>query len=201
VDKKGIIYDLKDYSAMLHVLKTGQTLLLRINDPKADKAEVALMKEQGIFTSLAIPLKTNKQVLGFCEIYEDVKPRDFTAQEIRFAESLASKAAIALENAHLYKNAQNEIVKRKRTEEELEQLVTKLETALFEVKTLKGFIPICASCKKIRDDSGYWNQIELYIERHSEAEFSHSMCPDCSNELYGKENWYIKKMKEKKQTE
>jgi hypothetical protein len=55
---------------------------------------------------------------------------------------------------------------------------------LDEVKTLKGIIPICASCKKIRDDSGYWNQIELYIKEHSEADFSHSICPDCARKLY-----------------
>ncbi len=128
-DEKGVIYDLKNYPAMLHVLKTGQPLLIRLDDPKADKAEVALMKEQGIFTSLAIPLKKDKQILGFCEIYEDVKPRDFTAQEIHMVENIAYKAAIALENARLYKDAQNEIVKRKRAEEELKKLVTKLETA------------------------------------------------------------------------
>jgi len=134
VDKKGTIYDLKDYPAMLHVLKTGQPLLSRLDDPKADNAEVALMKEQGIFTSLAIPLKTNKQVLGFCEIYEDVKPRDFTAQEIRLVESIAYKAAIALENAHLYKDAQNEIAKRKMIEEKLQERTTDLAQANTSLK-------------------------------------------------------------------
>lgn len=58
-----------------------------------------------------------------------------------------------------------------------------LKTALSEVKTLQGFLPICASCKKIRDDSGYWNRIETYIRNHSEAEFSHSICPSCAQKL------------------
>lgn len=58
------------------------------------------------------------------------------------------------------------------------------EKALEEIKTLKGFLPICASCKKIRDDQGYWNQIESYIRDHSEAEFSHSICPECAKTLY-----------------
>ena len=49
-----------------------------------------------------------------------------------------------------------------------------------EIKTLKGCIPICASCKKIRDDKGYWNQIESYIREHSEADFSHGLCPECA---------------------
>ena len=53
-----------------------------------------------------------------------------------------------------------------------------------EIKRLRGMLPICASCKKIRDDNGYWNQIEVYIKEHSEAEFSHGICPDCANKLY-----------------
>ena len=59
-----------------------------------------------------------------------------------------------------------------------------LEAALAKVKTLSGLLPICASCKNIRDDQGYWNQIELYISKHSEAAFSHSLCPDCAQKLY-----------------
>jgi hypothetical protein len=61
-----------------------------------------------------------------------------------------------------------------------------LQTALNEVKTLKGILPICASCKKIRDDKGYWNQIESYIHDHSEAEFSHGICPECVKKMYPK---------------
>ena len=80
---------------------------------------------------------------------------------------------------------------------EREKLILKLQTTLDEVKTLQGFLPICANCKKIRDDKGYWNQIEGYIQKHSDAKFSHSMCPECSDELYGKEDWYIE-MKNKK---
>lgn len=58
------------------------------------------------------------------------------------------------------------------------------EKALLDLKILSGFLPICASCKKIRDDDGYWNQIETYIRDHSEAEFSHGICPDCAKKLY-----------------
>jgi PleD family two-component response regulator len=59
-----------------------------------------------------------------------------------------------------------------------------LQEALAKIKTLSGLLPICASCKKIRDDKGYWNQIESYIGKHSEAEFSHSICPECTKKLY-----------------
>ena len=58
----------------------------------------------------------------------------------------------------------------------LEDLV---EEKLSEIKVLEGILPICCSCKKIRDDEGDWNQMEIYIDRHSEAEFSHGICPDC----------------------
>ncbi|MCP3874819.1 MAG: hypothetical protein GY699_16910 [Desulfobacteraceae bacterium] len=51
-------------------------------------------------------------------------------------------------------------------------------------------VPICSSCKKIRDDKGYWNNLELFIQEHSEASFTHSICPDCSDKLYGDEDWY-----------
>lgn len=70
------------------------------------------------------------------------------------------------------------------SQNKLQTTVADLETALSEIKTLSGLLPICASCKKIRDDKGYWNQIETYISSHSAAEFSHSICPDCIKKLY-----------------
>ncbi len=65
-----------------------------------------------------------------------------------------------------------------------ENLIDQLQSASNEVKTLKGFIPICASCKKIRDDKGYWSQLEKYIGERSDAEFTHGICPDCSKKIY-----------------
>lgn len=61
---------------------------------------------------------------------------------------------------------------------------TSLEDALSQVRTLRGLLPICAQCKKVRGDEGYWQQIELYVNQHAETEFSHSMCPNCAAELY-----------------
>jgi PAS domain S-box-containing protein len=77
-----------------------------------------------------------------------------------------------------------DITERKRIEKERERLIHELQEALVQVKTLSGLVPICASCKKIRDDKGYWNQIESYIEKHSTAEFTHSICPECARKLY-----------------
>jgi hypothetical protein len=60
-----------------------------------------------------------------------------------------------------------------------------LQKALASIKILQGLLPICASCKKIRDDKGYWKQLEVYIRDHSEADFSHGICPECVEKLYG----------------
>lgn len=73
---------------------------------------------------------------------------------------------------------------RKKAEQEQSRLIGELRRTLGEVKTLRGFLPICSSCKKIRSDKGYWQQIESYIREHSEAEFSHGICPDCAVRLY-----------------
>ncbi len=77
-----------------------------------------------------------------------------------------------------------DITEHKKAEEDRERLIEQLQQALAEIKKLSGFLPICASCKKIRDDKGYWRQIERYISDHSEALFSHGICPDCAKKLY-----------------
>lgn len=80
--------------------------------------------------------------------------------------------------------AQQEIARRKKVEQERERLIAELREALAEVKTLRGFLPICAHCRKIRDDDGYWQQLEAYVQDHSEAIFSHGVCPECLSRHY-----------------
>ena len=77
-----------------------------------------------------------------------------------------------------------EINEIKQAEEQREKIIAELQEALDKIKTLKGLIPICASCKKIRDDQGYWNNVESYIKSHAEVEFTHGICPDCMKKLY-----------------
>ena len=77
-----------------------------------------------------------------------------------------------------------DIPERKLSEEVREKLISKLQEAFDNIKTLKGLLPIGANCEKIRNDRGYWNQIEAYIRDRSHAEFSHSICPDCVENLY-----------------
>jgi YesN/AraC family two-component response regulator len=83
-------------------------------------------------------------------------------------------------------------------DEEQRILIAELQKALDEVNTLKGMLPICSSCKRIRDDRGYWNAVDAYITEHSEAIFTHSMCPDCIRTLYPDLN--IREIKENKKT-
>lgn len=89
---------------------------------------------------------------------------------------------------------QREIDKReerlKKRAEELSTTNEKLKTSIDRVKTLSGLLPICYSCKKIRDDKGYWSKIELYIDQHTDAEISHGICPECAKKMYGDEEWY-----------
>jgi len=73
---------------------------------------------------------------------------------------------------------------RRTVHERLQRRNRQLEKALREVRELSGLIPICSSCKKIRDDEGFWNEVEVYMSRHSEMDFSHSLCPDCMARLY-----------------
>lgn len=76
-------------------------------------------------------------------------------------------------------------LKWKKSEEMRELALRDREKALEETRVLRGMLPICSSCKKIRDDEGYWTQMEAYIRDHSEAEFTHGLCPDCAQKLYG----------------
>lgn len=77
-------------------------------------------------------------------------------------------------------------------ESDVKEKAKELEVSQDHVKTLSGLVPICSECKSIRDDKGFWNQIESYVEHHSDAFFSHSLCPKCADKLYGDQDWYKK---------
>jgi len=107
--------------------------------------------------------------------------RELSEHKLHLEDLVAERTAeLNLSN----KKLRLEIAERKVVQEALELERDKLQEALEKVKTLSGMLPICAVCKKIRDDKGYWNQIEAYIRDRSEAEFSHSMCPDCLEKFY-----------------
>ncbi len=84
----------------------------------------------------------------------------------------------------LYKPLKQCVLFKEQAEREKDLLIQDLRAALSEVRALEGILPICASCKKIRDDRGYWHMVEAYISAHSEARFSHGICPECAEKLY-----------------
>ncbi len=139
-------------------------------------------KDGSVYWELAYvtPLRdTRGNISNFVKTSEDITERKLMEEELKKSHrELESKVIKRTEdlsktNAQL----QKEIEERKK-------LINELEEALTQVKTLSGFIPICASCKKIRDDKGYWDHLEQYLREHSNAEFTHSICPDCQKELY-----------------
>lgn len=104
-----------------------------------------------------------------------------------------------------YRTAENQfacvfrdMTEEKKSTKEREQLIAELQKTLEEIKTLQGIIPICAHCKQIRDDKGLWNQLEEYIHKHSDAEFSHGICPDCAKKHYPEFYDENKKLKSQK---
>ena len=105
-------------------------------------------------------------------------------KEVALDASLLLLLIIPVLYIFFYKPFLFDIEEREKAEIEKDAAIAKLEQAIAEIKVLKGFIPICANCKKIRDDAGYWQHVETYIRDRSEIEFSHAICPDCSKKLY-----------------
>jgi DNA-binding response OmpR family regulator len=113
---------------------------------------------------------------------EELLARVHTQLELRRLRVQLEQQAAGLQRAN--DQLQKEMAERIRKEQALREKNAELEAALAKVKLLSGLLPICASCKKIRDDKGYWNQVESYVQEHSEATFTHGLCPDCIKILY-----------------
>lgn len=124
----------------------------------------------------------------------EIEPYEFIENSI--LNSKGEERVIAWQNTVLKDHTGNiiatlssgmDITERKQAEAEREKLIKELQEALSKVKILSGLLPICASCKKVRDDKGYWRQIEAYIREHADVEFSHGLCPECMKKLYPEE--------------
>jgi PAS domain-containing protein len=128
----------------------------------------------------------NEHLHALWTMRQDITHRKETEEALRAARDRLEER-VRERTAELLKTNERmtlEILEREKAEQELEKLVVELQQALAKVKTLSGLLPICASCKKIRDDQGYWTQVEVYVRDHSHAEFTHSICPDCAKRLY-----------------
>jgi PAS domain S-box-containing protein len=154
----------RDYFIFPHHLANGEVKIVEVHSTPIAAQGKAL------FFSIIHDITERKQAEKALQNYREQ------------LEELVKERTINLE----IKNEQlmAEIAQRKKAESAREKLILELQNALFKIRMLSGLLPICASCKKIRDDSGYWQQIEVYIKDHSEADFSHSICPECTERLY-----------------
>lgn len=134
-----------------------------------------------------VPVMSGKNFIGAVEIYYDITAEKQQLNKMLTRSSvlvflialgllIASMVILFIEKKIIYK--------RKLMQKERENLIADLQDAIAKINTLKGLLPICANCKKIRDDKDRWEQIEFYIREHSEAEFTHSICPECAKKLY-----------------
>lgn len=126
----------------------------------------------GYIAYAGVPIvQQDNEIFGSLCLF-DRKPNDFNGPIIRLMEEFSG-----IVSAHLSLILKN----------------SQLEDALKEVRALQGLIPICAQCKKIRDDKGFWQKVEVYLESHSKARFTHGLCEDCMQKLYGHEKWFKEK--------
>ncbi len=162
-------------------------LLFELLKAVTDRYEIGVIIQEG-----TIYLPANNKMEHFSALYTGIETfTKLTAEMEHILHDTEGKKHIFQINEQVFGGFEapvilvQEITSRKNAEEKQIQLIDELQNALGKVKLLSGFLPICAKCKKIRDDQGYWNQIEMYLRNHSEAEFSHSICPDCFTDLYG----------------
>jgi hypothetical protein len=136
-----------------------------------------------------VPWMKDGVFMGAFEIYYDITEKKQGLERllnISFVIVILLALSVLVISAMNVVKEKRRLTERKRAEDEREKLIVELQNALAEVKALSGLLPICSSCKKIRDDQGYWNQIEVYISGHSAAKFSHGLCPECAKKLYPK---------------
>ncbi|MDK2743874.1 MAG: response regulator [Nitrospira sp.] len=152
-------------------------ILMDVLMPEIDGVEACRrIKQQAHLRDIPIIMVTAKNDLNNLKEAFSAGAMDYINKPVNEVELLA-RVASAL-------TLKNEMDRRKEREAELHRSNQELQRALKEVKVLRGLIPICASCKKIRNDGGFWQQLEEYIGEHSEAEFSHGLCQPCLKKLY-----------------
>lgn len=144
-----------------------------------------------IFVSMAIVLMSGRRIYSLWVAFFNhaFYQSDLLFEMLGLATSLFMLAGVVLISP-LFKTI-------RQSEENQRMLANELQDTLSKIKTLSGMLPICASCKKIRDDKGYWKQIEVYVREHTEAEFSHGLCPDCGKKALEEIEKLKKSLKQK----
>ena len=144
-----------------------------LRDERTAEFAQGYLDVSGVTSMLAVTIRRNARMAGVLCHEHTGTPRVWSSIERDFVMAIADFIVAAQEAGE-----------RRLAETEKERLIHELQDALAHVKMLSGLLPICAGCKKIRDDHGYWSQIESYICQHSEAQFSHGLCPDCSKRYF-----------------
>jgi hypothetical protein len=144
--------------------------------------EDRLLEEMGVASYIGAPVLTKEGSLSGILILLD----DGTIENVDFynaiIEFLSIRVAAELDRIYIEKELKRQVIEKTA---ELERANQELRSALAEIKTLRGIIPICSNCKKIRDYHGFWQQVDTYISEHTQALFSHGVCPECVDKLYG----------------
>ena len=164
----------------------GNSSSLSVEDDAITKNLVADFTKKYAWTAsgkgFMVKISHKGSLLGIM-VVDDIGFPEYKEHYLNLSISIADVCGLAIENARRYQQVKNSEY-RLRAEKE------KVEEALAKVKKLSGLLPICSHCKKIRDDKGYWNQIESYIHEHSEAEFSHGICQECATKYYSDMDLY-----------
>ncbi len=172
--------------------------VLAMSGIKKDELIGKPAKDLNLYSDLSI----RKTILKSLEESGFIKDFEMDANSVNgIRKCLFSANLVTINNEKCMLSTLKDITALREAEVERERLIKDLQNALDNVKKLEGMLPICASCKKIKDDKGYWNQLEAYIENRSEALFSHGICPECVERLYGDSKWFKKKTAVKDKTE
>jgi hypothetical protein len=158
-------------------INTGKSVIA--NDPDNDHRRGGYPKDSGhplLKSFLGLPIKgSDEKVVGVMGVAN--RPNGFDHDLVDFLRPFVSSYGILIEK---YRSDEQ----RKILENEREELILDLKKSIAQIKKLSGLLPFCSYCKKVRDDKGYWNQIDTYIAEHSDADISHSICPECAKKHY-----------------
>ena len=168
---RGILEWVSSYGEALQKLKSNEYDVYLFDYRLGEKTGIDLLKE-AIESGCKVPIIL---LTGHGDHDVDIEAMRLGASDYLVKDEI---------NVHLIERSIRYSIIQKESEAEKDRLIGELKEAMQKIKTLSGLIPICASCKKIRDDRGYWKQVEAYIQEHTEAEFSQGICPDCAKRLY-----------------
>ncbi len=160
--------------------KGDPVIINMISDLPAGQMK-GILTEQQIKSLLSVPMFEDEFLVGFSGFDSVRKPHNYTQNEIDIIR-IFGRIIVSLNL-------------RSNRDKERKQIITDLQEAVDNVKALSGLLPICAKCKKIRDDKGYWNELEAYLETHSDLLFTHGICTGCMEKLYGAKKWFTKRKK------